>query len=153
MAKWYEAALNKVKELGGSVASLIKTPDQKFANAIIESLALVTMADGQVDDDEVAEASKYMSSVPQIQKSFKDGEAMILYQKHLSDLQGAMSINRPVMLQRISDSCKDQIQKEGIMAACVGLAEADGKVPPVEKEMVEKIANKLGASFNWTKNW
>ena len=110
MAKWYESALKKAKELGGNVASLVKTPDQKFANAIIEALALVTMADGQVDDDEVSEASKYISNVPQITKSFKDGEAMALYQKALVELQNAMAVNRPMMLQRVADNCKENAQ-------------------------------------------
>ncbi len=153
MAKWYESALKKAKELGGNVASLVKTPDQKFANAIIEALALVTMADGQVDDDEVSEASKYISNVPQITKSFKDGEAMALYQKALVELQNAMAVNRPMMLQRVADNCKENAHKEALMAACVGLAEADGKVPQIEKDMVEKIAKKLSINPEWSKNW
>lgn len=151
MATWYDSALKSLKQIGDNFQSLVQSGDQRFGYAMIESLALVTMADGRAEDEEVQEVTKYLTNVPEISSAFQGNDAINLYNKTLVDLQNAFSANLPIILDRIQANCKEEPHKQSLIGACISLAKVH-EIGPLERDMINKIADKIDVSVDWDRH-
>jgi tellurite resistance protein len=144
--------IDKLKELYSSTVKTLKhyTPEafskeKKFINAIVISLALMTMADKVVETDEVIESMGLIDKIDQIKDLDMKSEAIELYKFHIKALEEAVNdqINWITTIAKLlSDIGKIKPYPEYhplIENLLDHIAESDGNYDPLEKEMKEKI--------------
>lgn len=132
----------KLKErLTGSVNKFSGRKD--FLEAVCASCALVAAADGEIEDSEVDQTIKVIASNPALSSAFSTREIEGTADQMLKRA-GAGRTGRMGLYREIEDIAADKEMAETVYLAALDVADTDGEVAPQEKEVLAKIAGKLG---------
>ncbi len=147
---------NKIKEkstmLMGKAGQKIRqyTPEsfskeKKLVNALVISLALMTMADKKAETDEVTAAIDLITAIDEIKDLDMTKDAIELYELHLEELEKALSDGAKWTLaiaKLLSEIGKIKNYPEYppmIENLLDYIAQSDGNIDPLETEMKTKI--------------
>lgn len=147
---------NKIKEkssaLIGKAGQKVRqyTPEsfskeKKLVNALVISLALMTMADKKAETNEVATAIDLITEIDEIKDLEMTKDAIELYELHLEELEKALSSSTNWTLavaKLLSEIGKIKNYPEYppmIENLLDYIAQSDGNIDPAEVEMKAKI--------------
>lgn len=148
----FDKIRQKATELMGDAYKKIKqyTPEafskeKKFVNAIVGSLALITMADKKAETNEVITSIDFIKDIQEIQDLDMVKDAIELYEFHLERL--AEYVNNDVkfvmeVAKLLADigKIKDYPEYPPMIESLIEyVAKSDGNTNPLEVEMQEKI--------------
>lgn len=117
-----------------------------FLNAITASCALVAYADGEATEDEKRKMLKYMKINDDL-KHFKLSRVEENYQKYIESIDFDINLGRIECykaIERIHDN-KENCNK--LVAVCIAIGKADGKIDNDEQNQIKDIARRLGLNF------
>lgn len=144
--EYYKEGKKKIKQYTPEAWS----PEKKFVNALVISMALMTIADKKVETSEVTKAIDIIKDIEEIQELDLVQEAIELYEKHLEDLEKALDKGEVKYIleveRKLADIAKIKEYPEypGMVAALLDIiAKADNDFAPEEKEMKMKILETL----------
>jgi len=147
--QYYEEGKRKIRQYTPESWS----PEKKFVNALVISMALMTMADKKVETSEVTKAIELIKEIEEIQELNLVQEAIELYEKHLEDLEQALQKSEVKYIleveRKLADIAKIKEYPEypGMVINLLAIiAKADNDFAPEEKEMIEKIKETLKRS-------
>jgi len=155
MLNW-NAIKNKTSALCSDAAQKFRqyTPEsfskeKKFVNAIVITLALITMADKVAETDEVTKAMDLINDIDEIKDLELLTEAIELYSLHIKTLENVVenptkwTMETAKLLSEIGKIKPYPDYPPMIEALIDILAESDGNVDPLEIEMKNKILNAI----------
>ena len=123
--------------------------EKKLVNAIVITMALMTMADKKIETEEVTKVMDLIKDIEEIQELNMVQEAIELYQFHLEDLEKVINNEAKYLLKvehKLMDIAKIKTY-EGypnmIKVLLDYIAEADGHLDKSETEMKNKILGVL----------
>lgn len=135
----------KLKEkFSGSVNKYSGRKD--FLEAVCAACALIAAADGEVEDEEVTQTVKGIASNPNLSGSFSSREIEATAEAMLKRAQGGR-VGRAGLFKEIEDIASDHDMAETVLLTALDVADSDGQVEPQEKEVLSKIAQKLGLNL------
>ena len=143
--QFYEEATKKIKQYTPETFS----KEKKLVNAIVISMALMTMADKKIETEEVTKAMDLIKDIEEIQDLNMVQEAIELYEFHLEDLEKAMDNEAKYLLKvehKLMDiaKIKDYDGYPNMIKVLLNyIAEADGHLDQTEVEMKNKILEVL----------
>ena len=143
--QFYEEATKKIKQYTPETFS----KEKKLVNAIVISMALMTMADKKIETEEVTKAMDLIKDIEEIQDLNMVQEAIELYEFHLEDLEKAMDNEAKYLLKvehKLMDIAKIKdydVYPNMIKVLLNYIAEADGHLDQTEVEMKNKILEVL----------
>jgi len=123
--------------------------EKQFVNALVISLALMTMADKKAETDEVTASLDLINEIDEINELEMNQEAIELYTMHLETLEKALESNVKWSLAiatLLSEVGKVKPYPEYppmIENLLDYISESDGSMCELEKEMKEKILRSL----------
>ena len=136
----------KLKEkLSGGAQRMTGRAD--LLEAVCAACALVAAADGNIEDSEVAQIAKSLSSHPVLSAAFSPREIEAVIDKMLSRAQAGRA-GRAGLLKEIEEakSKSDSNDLEMIVLIALDVADADGDLGDAEKKVVETIGRTLGVN-------
>jgi tellurite resistance protein len=143
--QFYEETTRKIRQYTPETFS----KEKKLVNAIVISMALMTMADKKIETEEVTKAMDLIKDIEEIQDLNMVQEAIELYEFHLEDLEKAMDNEAKYLLKvehKLMDiaKIKDYDGYPNMIKVLLNyIAEADGHLDQTEVEMKNKILEVL----------
>jgi len=147
---------NKTSELYGQAGRKFRqyTPEsfskeKKFVNALVVSMALMTMADKKAETQEIIKALELINDIDEINDLHLTTEAIELYEFHIEEMSKAIeSPTKWILMEAklLSELGKMKAYPEYppmIEALINYIAESDGNLDPLEVEMQKKILNAI----------
>lgn len=128
------------------------SPEKRFAKALINVSALMTMADGEADEGEVETTSQLIFAHTSIQQYLSSSEAHGMYSHGIETLQeaakkGDMGLRLQVnaMVGEIADTVRESRWRAEILetAKMIGESNDQGRIGSDEQKMLDKIKNAL----------
>jgi tellurite resistance protein TerB len=119
--------------------------NKDFLEAVCASIALVAAADGNIADDEVAEAMRVAKGNKTLSTAFGARDIETTLDTMLNRAKGAsgrMSLARE--LEDIKSKDATGTMAEDVYLAALDVAAADGDIGAKEQEALNKIAGRLG---------
>jgi tellurite resistance protein len=119
--------------------------EKKFINAIVCSLALITMADKKAETQEVLASIDLIKEIDEITELEMTQEALELYEYHIEVLSKAIeSPTKWVMIEAkmLMEIAKIKVYNEYppmVEALLTYVAQSDSDLDPLETEMKDKI--------------
>ena len=143
--QFYEETTRKIRQYTPETFS----KEKKLVNAIVISMALMTMADKKIETEEVTKAMDLIKDIEEIQDLNMVQEAIELYEFHLEDLEKVMDNEAKYLLKvehKLMDiaKIKDYDGYPNMIKVLLNyIAEADGHLDQTEVEMKNKILEVL----------
>jgi len=106
--------------------------EKKFVNALVGSLALMTMADKKAETQEVIASIDLIKDIDEITELDMTQEAIELYEYHIEEFS------------KVVDSPTKWILAEAKMLSEIGKVKSHTEYPPMIEALVEYIANSDG---------
>jgi tellurite resistance protein len=103
--------------------------EKKFINALVGSMALMTMADKRADTDEVMTSIDLIKDIDEITELEMTQEAIELYEYHIEELS------------KVVDSPTKWILAEAKMLSEIGKIKSYSEYPPMIEALIDHIAN------------
>jgi len=145
-SEFYEEASKKIKQYTPEAFS----KEKKFINAIVISMALMTIADKKVETEEVVKSIDLIKDIEEIQEMNMVQEALELYEFHLAELEKAMNDGEAKLTLKIETLLMDiekikeyQGYPQMIKTLLDYIMEADGNIDPKEIDMKNRILKVL----------
>ncbi len=119
--------------------------EKKFINALVGSLALMTMADKKAETEEVIASIDLIKEIDEITELDMTQDALELYEYHIEALSGALSTPTKWLIaeaRMLSEIAKIKAYPEYppmVEALIEHIANSDGNVDPLEIAMQDKI--------------
>lgn len=124
----------------GSVAKLSGRKD--YLEAVCAGAALIAIADGELEDSEVAATITVILANPTLSGAFSSQEiettADTMFKRAKSGVSGRMGLYKEV-----DDIAAEPEMAEAVYATALDIANADGEVEPAEKVVLDKLAKRL----------
>jgi len=144
--QFYADASKKVKQYTPEQWS----PEKKFVNGIVISMALMTMADKKAETEEVTTALEIINDIQEIQDLEMTQEAIELYELHIEQLSKNVEnstkwvLTEGKLLAELSKLKEYPQYAEMIANLLEYLAKVDGNVAKEEVEMINRIRSAIG---------
>lgn len=129
------------QKLSGSVNRYAGKTD--FLEAVCAAAALVSAADGEIEDAEVEATIKIVASNPGLSGAFSSRQIEQTAENMLKRAQAGRT-GRMGLYKEIEDIANDPEMAETVYLTALDVSESDGEIEPEEKEVLAKIAQKLG---------
>lgn len=111
--------------------------------AVCASAALVAVADGEIEDEEIEATTKAVSANEVLTVSFDARTIEACIQRMLERAQGGR-VGQMGLYKEITDVASNTEDAELVMLTAIDIAEADGEIEPEERVVMDKIGSKLG---------
>ncbi len=147
---------NRTSELFGEAGRKLRqyTPEsfskeKKFVNALVLSMALMTMADKKAETEEIIASIDLINDIDEINDLNLTTEAIELYEFHIEEMSKAIESKTKWILMEaklLSELGKMKAYPEYppmIEALIAHIAQSDGNLDPLEVEMQNKILNAI----------
>lgn len=140
--------LGFLKKVGGAAAKEVKAEygeNKDFLEAVCAASALVAAADGEIEESEKRKVLSIISNHAQLGKLYQqnviEATADTMF-KRAKDSSGRQQLARE--LDDIKSRPQGAQMAEDVYLIAVDIALADGEIEPAEKDVLGKIANRLG---------
>lgn len=140
--------LGFLKKVGGAAAKEVKAEygeNKDFLEAVCAASALVAAADGDIEESEKRKVLSIISNHAQLGKLYQqnviEATADTMF-KRAKDSSGRQQLARE--LDDIKSRPQGAQMAEDVYLIAVDIALADGEIEPAEKDVLAKIANRLG---------
>lgn len=117
-----------------------------FLEAVCAACALVSAADGELEDAEIAQTIKGIAANPALAGAFSSREIEQTADQMCKRAQGGR-VGRAGLYKEIEDIASDKEMAETVLLTALDVADSDGQVEPEEKVVLGKIAEKLGLNL------
>jgi tellurite resistance protein len=123
--------------------------EKKFVNAIVASLALMTVADRKVETEEVTASLDLINEIDEIRELELSGEAIELFELHIENLTSAIdnsvkfNIAVAKLIGEIAKIKEYPDYPPMIETLLEYVANSDGNLAKEEKEMMDKILSHI----------
>jgi len=123
--------------------------EKKFVNALVVSMALMTMADKKAETEEIIASIDLINDIDEINDLNLTTEAIELYEFHIEEMSKAIESKTKWILMEaklLSELGKMKAYPEYppmIEALIAHIAQSDGNLDPLEVEMQNKILNAI----------
>ena len=147
---------NRTSEFFGEAGRKLRqyTPEsfskeKKFVNALVVSMALMTMADKKAETEEIIASIDLINDIDEINDLNLTTEAIELYEFHIEEMSKAIESKTKWILMEaklLSELGKMKAYPEYppmIEALIAHIAQSDGNLDPLEVEMQNKILNAI----------
>jgi tellurite resistance protein TerB len=151
--------LNKLKAVGGQVASQLKSTtselslrlseevkkykNKEFLVALVTATALVALADNNISQEERTTLANYLRVSEEL--SVFDGQEVVEeFNKAVALFDFDRSMGEVEALKRIAKIKKNPDAARTLVRVCISLANSDGNFDTAEKVVVTKIVKELG---------
>ncbi len=147
---------NRTSEFFGEAGRKLRqyTPEsfskeKKFVNALVVSMALMTMADKKAETEEIIASIDLINDIDEIKDLNLTTEAIELYEFHIEEMSKAIESKTKWLLMEaklLSELGKMKAYPEYppmIEALIAHIAQSDGNLDPLEVEMQNKILNAI----------
>lgn len=140
--------LGFLKKVAGATAKEVKAEygeNKDFLEAVCAASALVAAADGDIEESEKRKVLAIVSNHAQLGKLYQqnviEATADTMF-KRAKDSSGRQQLARE--LDDIKSRPQGAQMAEDVYLIAVDIALADGEIEPQEKDVLAKIANRLG---------
>lgn len=140
--------LGFLKKVAGATAKEVKAEygeNKDFLEAVCAASALVAAADGEIEESEKRKVLAIISNHAQLGKLYQqnviEATADTMF-KRAKDSSGRQQLARE--LDDIKSRPQGAQMAEDVYLIAVDIALADGEIEPAEKDVLAKIANRLG---------
>jgi tellurite resistance protein len=116
-----------------------------FLQAVAAAAALISAADGEIEDAEIRTTIKTMSAHPGLSTAFQLRDIETTADAMLKRAQAGRS-GRLGLWKEIEDIAGDADMAEVVYVTALDVAEADGEIEPAEKAVLEKLASTLSVN-------
>lgn len=117
-----------------------------FLEAVCAACALVSAADGELEDAEIVQTIKGISSNPQLAGAFPSREIEQTADAMCKRAQGGR-VGRAGLFKELEDIASDKEMAETVLLTALDVADSDGQIEPEEQKVLEKIAQTFGLSL------
>ena len=114
--------------------------------AVCSSAALVSAADGDVADGEIAATIKAVSASEALRAAFQPREIEQCIEKQLQRAAGGR-VGRMQLMKELEDVAANADDAEMVLLTALDVAESDGTIDPAEKAVLGNIAKTLGLNL------
>jgi tellurite resistance protein len=136
---------NKLKNaFSGSVNKYSGKKD--FLEAVCAACALVSAADGELEDAEIVQTVKGIASNPALAGAFSSREIEQTADAMCKRAQGGR-VGRAGLFKELEDIASDKDMAETVLLTALDVADSDGEMEPAEKAVLEKIAQTFGLNL------
>ena len=136
----FDQVKTKISELINDAGRKLKqyipetfSKEKKFVNALVGSLALMTMADKKAETEEVVASIDLIKEIDEITELEMTQEALELYEYHLETFSKAL------------ESPTKWVMAEAKMLSDIGRIKAYSEYPPMIEALIDYIAQSDGA--------
>lgn len=145
--------LNSLKDKAKQLAPAMLTPEKRFAKAVIATVSLMTMADGQADTSEIEASSNVIFGHKSVKEFLTVDEAKEMYANQIKSLdllhkQGASAVLLEVnsMIAEIAESVTNNVWRAEIISVAkqIGASNESGSIGSDEKAILDKIESAFG---------
>jgi len=131
----------KMKErFAGSVNKFSGKKD--FLEAVCAAAALIAIADGEIEDEEVAKVIASITANPKLSGAFSSREIEATAETMFNRAKAGRAA-RVGLYTEISEISRDPEMAEAVVGIAFDVAESDGQIEPGEKVVIDKIAGSL----------
>lgn len=137
-----------LKRIGGAAAKEVKAEyaaNRDYLEAVCAAAALVANADGEIEDSEKFKITKLIAGHPTLGKLYQQN---VIEQTATEMFGRARDFAGRQQLARELDDIKGREggaqMAEDIYLVAVDIAHADGELEAAEKDVLQRIANRLG---------
>lgn len=116
-----------------------------FLEAVCAAAALVSAADGDIEDSEIATTIKTITSNPGLAGAFASREIETTADTMLKRAQAGRS-GRMGLWKEIEEIAKDPEMAEVVYVTALDVSESDGEIEAAEQVVLEKLAKTLGVN-------
>lgn len=117
-----------------------------FLEAVCAACALVSAADGELEDAEITQTIKGIQSNPALAGAFASREIEATADAMCKRAQGGR-VGRAGLYKELEDIASDKDMAETVLLTALDVADSDGQVEPEEKLVLAKIAQTLGLNL------
>lgn len=117
-----------------------------FLEAVCAACALVSAADGELEDAEIVQTVKGIASNPQLAGAFSSREIEQTADTMCKRAQGGR-VGRAGLFKELEDIASDKEMAETVLLTALDVADSDGEMEPAEKAVLEKIAQTFGLNL------
>ena len=133
--------LDKLKgRVTGSVNKFSGRKD--FLEGVLAATALIAVADGEIEDEEIATTIKTVLANPELSGAFPSREIEITADAMLKRAQAGRS-GRLGLWKEIEEVAGDPEMAETIYVTALDVSESDGQIEPEEQAVLDKLAATL----------
>ena len=137
------------KLLGGNVAAAAaKFSGRKdFLESVCAAAALISAADGDIEDSEVKAVVKAVKA----NKALADGFDQPTIDKCINTMlerAGGGRVGRMGLWGEIAEIAKEPHMAQAVVLTALDVAEGDGEIEPEEMKVLEKLAKDLGVNLS-----
>lgn len=137
------------KMFGGSVAdAAAKFSGRKdFLESVCAAAALISAADGEIEDSEVKAVVKAVKA----NKALADGFDQPTIDKCINTMlerAGGGRVGRMGLWTEVGEIAKDPEMAQVVVLTALDVAEGDGEIEPQEMEVLKKLAKTLGVNLD-----
>ena len=111
--------------------------------AIAAAAALVAAADGEIEDEEVAQTVTALQSNATLSAAFTAAQIGAAVDKMLARAGGGRA-GRMGLYKEIDDIATQPDVAETVLLVALDVADSDGEMEPAEKKVIDQIAQRLG---------
>lgn len=116
--------------------------------AVCACAALVAMADGEIEDEEIEEALKQLQSNDTISNAFSGAQIDACLNKMLAKAKGGGFTGKSKLFAELDDIAKNPETAELVALIALDIAHADGELEPAEQKVIDKIGQRLRIDIN-----
>lgn len=137
---------NLLKKLGvGDVASRL-SGHTDLLEAIAAGGMLIAAADGDIEDEEVAEVLTQIQNHPALSQAFGTSEIERVVNKMAQRAKSGIT-GRVGLWKEIEDVSSNADSAELVLTVMIDVSRSDGEMEPAEKVVLEKVAKKLALNL------
>lgn len=139
-----------LSKLFGKKAAAAKAEVKKFENrdlmeAIVGGSLLVAYADGQLEDEELANLEAQITANPSLDHFGPEIGKTI--NRFTSMFEAGFRVGQMKVLREIADIKSSPQEAEEVFVTMITIAEADGEIEPAELEVLKRVGRELGISL------
>lgn len=124
----------------GSVSKFSGKTD--FLQAVCAAAALIAIADGDIEDEEVAKTLELVTTHPDLSAAFDARQIEQVMNQMLQRAKAGIT-GKVGLYKEIDDVASDADMAETVFLTALDVANSDGQIEPQEQAVIDKIAAKL----------
>lgn len=118
-----------------------------FLEAVCASAALISAADGEIEDSEVKATVKAVKANKSLAGGFDQSTIEACINKML-ERAGGGRVGRMGLWEEIREVAKDAELAQGVVLTALDVAEGDGEIEPEEKVVLDRLAKELSVDLS-----
>jgi tellurite resistance protein TerB len=117
-----------------------------YLEAVCAAAALISAADGEVEDSELKATVKTVKANKSLSGGFDQSTIESTINRMMDRAMGGR-MGRMGLWEELREVAKDPEMAQSVVLAALDVSEGDGQIEPEEQKVLEKIAKELGVNL------